>query len=504
MLAPSPSGAPPRVLFVASECYPYMKTGGLADVAASLPPALRDLGVDVRLLIPGYPGVLNRLQVMRTVRELHGLPGLPDGAGARLLASLGEDDLTVYALDVPAFFARDGNPYLGPDGRDWPDNHLRFAALCRTAALIGLQGDGDGWVPDIIHGHDWQAGLVPAYLRHAGWAYDGKPRPPTVFTIHNLAFQGLFPAETLAPLGLPAESFTPEGLEFYGKVGFMKAGLIYADRLTTVSPTYAREIQGTAMGFGLDGVLRRRANVLTGILNGIDLRHWDPASDRFIAERYDAGRLDRRAVNKADLQRAFGLEIRPDAPLFGVVSRLTDQKGIDLIVQALPRLMALGGQLAVLGTGSAELEQALTDATSDHRGRVGLHLAYDEGLSHRVQAGADILMVPSRFEPCGLTQMYALRYGTLPLVTPVGGLADTVTDVDEGTLAAGTATGFVCGSVDLPGLLRAIDRSVALYRRPALWQQVQRAAMARDVGWDMSAQEYNGLYQDLLVDSKAE
>lgn len=490
-----------RILFVASECFPYVKTGGLADVAASLPPALRALGADVRLLLPGYPGVLDRLRVMRTVRSLPSLPGLPDGARARLLGSLGEDDLTVYALDAPAFFAREGNPYQRPDGRDWPDNHLRFAALCRTAALMGLEGDGDGWVPDIIHGHDWQAGLVPAYLRHAGWVFDGKPVPGTVFTIHNLAFQGLFPPDVLRPLGLPSDTFTHEELEYYGKVGFLKAGLVYSDRLTTVSPTYAHEIQGWEMGFGLDGVLRRRANVLSGILNGIDLRHWDPATDPFITQRYDSGQLDRRAANKADLQRAFGLEVRPDALLFGVVSRLTHQKGIDLIVQALPRIMGLGGQVAVLGTGSAELEQALADASADHKGRVGLRLAYDEGLSHRVQAGADVLMVPSRFEPCGLTQMYALRYGTLPLVTPVGGLADTVADVTEAALAHRTATGFVTDAVDLPALLRAVERAAGLYRHGELWRQVQRTAMGRDVGWEASAQAYLGLYTSLQVDS---
>jgi len=493
-----------RILFVASECFPYVKTGGLADVVAALPPALRDLGHDVRLLLPGYHGVLDRLRVMRPVRTLPRLPGLPADASARLLGSLGEDDLPVYAVDVPAFFARDGNPYVDPTGQDWADNHLRFAALCRAAALIGLDGDGEGWVPDIIHGHDWQAGLTPAYLHHRGWALEGRPRPKTVFTIHNLAFQGLFPAETLPILGLPADSFHPDGLEFWGKVGFLKAGLHYSDRLTTVSPTYATEIQGPDMGFGLDGLLRARADVLTGILNGIDLRHWDPAEDRLIGHPYDADRLDRRSANAADLRAAFGLDADARGPLFAVVSRLTDQKGIDLIAEAVPRILALGGQLAVLGTGTAALERRLSDLARDHRGRVGLVLAYDEALSHRIQAGADVLMVPSRFEPCGLTQMYALRYGTLPLVSRVGGLADTVTDVTERTLADGTATGFVFAPVALPPLLQAIERAAALYARPDLWRRVQRSAMARDVGWATSAARYDWLYRATLAQPDGE
>jgi len=489
------------VLFVTPECFPFIKTGGLADVAGSLPPALRRLGVEARVLLPAYPGVLDRLHGARVVRGLGALPGLPPGASARLLLGRGEDDVAVYALDAPAWFGRDGNPYLGPDGNDWPDNHLRFAFFARVAALLGMQGDGDGWRPAVLHLHDWQAALVPAYLRYAPWPWRGERRPATVLTIHNLAFQGLFPATVLAELDLPPESFTLDGLEYYGQVGFLKAGLAWADALTTVSPTYAREIQGPDLGFGLDGLLSRRTHDLAGILNGVDTALWNPATDPLIAHRYDAVTLDAKAGNKAELQRVFGLDPRPDVPLFAVVSRLTHQKGIDLIAQALPRLLSLGGQLVVLGSGTKALEQRLEDAARQHPGMVGLRIGYDEGLSHRIQAGADVLMVPSRFEPCGLTQMYALRYGTLPLVSQVGGLADTVRDVTEDTLADGSGTGFVFHPFALHSLLRAVERAVALYRRPVLWRQVQQAAMARDVSWERPAQSYAQLYENIRMDS---
>lgn len=496
-----------RVLFVASECYPYVKTGGLADVVAALPPALRRLGLDVRTLLPGFPGVLDRLEQFRRVRLLRDLPGLASGQTARLLSACGTDGVPLYILDAPSLFAREGNPYLGPDGRDWPDNALRYAALARAAALLARDGDGlitgrtsaataadgRGWVPQILHGHDWQAGLLPVYAA----SLMPEVRPASVFTIHNLAFQGLFPPEMLGPLGLDPALMVPDGFEFYGKVGFMKAGLRFADRLTTVSPTYAAEIRGPELGFGLDGLLRQRADRLTGILNGVDLEQWNPATDSLITARYDAGTLDDKASNKLALQQRFGL--RPDAaaPLFAVVSRLTEQKGIDLIVQCLPSILTGGGQLVVLGTGDPTLEAALAGAAGQSPDCCGLVRAYDEELSHLIQAGADLLLVPSRFEPCGLTQMYALRYGTLPLVSQVGGLADTVTDVTEASLADNSATGFVFSPVGAQPLQFAIDQALALWRRPALWRQVQRNGMGCDLGWAGSAARYAALYQEL-------
>lgn len=489
-----------RVLFVTPECFPYVKTGGLADVSAALPAALRDLGIDVRLLLPGYPGVLDRLRVMRGARALPGLPGLPADAPARLLSSVGEDDLPVDVLDAPAFFARAGNPYVDGQGRDWPDNHFRFGALAKAAAIVAVEGDGEGWTPDIVHCHDWQTGLTPAHIRFAPHA--GPARPATVFTIHNLAFQGLFPASTLAPLGLPPESWHIDGVEFWGQVGFLKAGLSYADRITTVSPTYAAEITGPELGFGLDGLLRHRADRLSGILNGIDTRHWDPARDRLVEHPYTADRLETKAANRAALCEAFRLDGDAPGPLFAIVSRLTQQKGIDLVVDVLPRLVGQGGRLVVLGTGERRIEAALEQAVRAHPGKVGVVLAYDETLAHRIQAGADVILVPSRFEPCGLTQMYGLRYGTLPLVARVGGLADTVEDVTDPALDEGRATGFVFHPVTAEALGRTVDRVFALWNRPDLWRQVQRNGMARDVGWAASARQYAALFQD-LVNEKA-
>jgi starch synthase len=513
-----------RILFVASECAPYVKTGGLADVAGALPAALRALpheggdqpgadqgtqaraaekGLDVRLLLPGYPGVLDGVRQVRVMRDLRGLPGLGGQDTARLLLARGIDGCPLYILDVPAFFGRPGNPYLGPDGKDWSDNAYRYAALCRTAALIGLDGDGGSgrgrWQADIMHAHDWQAGLTAAYLAHPFWPFAGAKRPGTVLTIHNLAFQGLFPSLLLGPLGLPADSFTLEGLEFHRQIGFLKAGLVYSDRLTTVSPSYANEIQSESWGFGLDGVLRARSHALDGIVNGIDAAVWNPAEDPHLVATYDAQSLERRALNKSALQVRFGLAQRPDAPLLGIVSRLTEQKGIDLIAEMLPHWVRQGGQVVALGTGSAALEQALAAAAAAFPGQVGLHIGYDEPLSHLIQGGVDVFAVPSRFEPCGLTQLYALRYGAVPLVSKVGGLADTVADATPDRLAEATATGFVFHPTQAEALGRAMDAALALYRQPEAWRRVQRTGMAVDHSWAAPARRYASLYQAALL-----
>ena len=382
-----------RVLSVAPELYPLIKTGGLADVTGALPQALARLGWDVRVLLPAYPGVLERLAEAERVADV------PDlfGGKARLVHGRADGELAVLALDAAHLYARPGNPYLGPDGKDWPDNHYRFAALSWVAAGIGLGALG-AWRPDLVHGHDWQAGLALAYL-----ALAGEARPRTVFTIHNLAFPGLFPAALLGALRLPAASFTVAGLEYHGLISFMKAGLQYADRITTVSPTYAREIRTPAPGMGFDGVLRARARVLSGIVNGIDDNVWDPARDPHLAASYDVERLGAKAINKRALQMRFGLEPRPDQLLFGVVSRLTEQKGLDLLLDALPVLLAGGGQLALIGAGEAALEEGFRVAAQAQPGRVGVFIGYDEPLSHLMQGGADAIIVPSRFEPCGLT-----------------------------------------------------------------------------------------------------
>jgi starch synthase len=478
-----------EVLSVASEIYPLVKTGGLADVAGALPLALKAEDVNVRTLVPGYPAALKAMRRGKAVRGYAELYGGP----ARILAGRAAG-LDLFLLDAPHLFAREGGPYADAQGRDWPDNALRFAALGRAGADIGL-GRMEGWRPDIVHGHDWQAGLTAAFL-----TYDGPPRPGVVTTIHNLAFQGQFDRRLLERLGLPRRSFTNDGVEYYGDVGFLKAGVRLCDRITTVSPTYAAEICTPEGGMGMDGLLRGRADKLVGVLNGIDTALWDPAADAQIAGAFSAADLAPRAANKADVQARFGLDPDPDAPLLAVVSRLSWQKGLDLLLAALPVLLAEGGQLALLGSGEATLQAGFATAAAAHPGRVGCIFGYDEALAHRLQAGADAVAVPSRFEPCGLTQLCALRYGAVPLVARVGGLSDTVIDASPVALAAGTATGVQFGPVNAPMLENAIRRMTALYRNPDAWRALQANGMATDVSWTAPARRYAELYRGLLAE----
>jgi starch synthase len=477
-----------RVLSVASEIYPLVKTGGLADVVGALPRALAREGIEVRTLVPGYPAVRDALgdgEVVHTFPDLH-------GGSARLLAGRAAD-LDLYVLDAPHLYARPGNPYVGPGGKEWPDNARRFAALAQCAAAIA-RGAVPSFVPQVAHAHDWQAGLVPAYLR-----YGPRCSCRSVMTVHNLAFQGQFPRELLPALGLPPASFGVDGIEYYGMIGYLKAGLALADRITTVSPTYAGEIRTADAGMGLDGLLHARADHLRGILNGIDTDIWNPATDAHIAARYDAHHLNERAANKAALQARLGLTPEPGAFVFGVVSRLTWQKGIDVLVEALPALLRGRAQLALLGAGDAALEHALTAAARDHPGRVAAVIGYDEALAHQIQGGIDALVMPSRFEPCGLTQLIALRYGAIPIVPRVGGLADTVIDANEMALASGAGTGVQFSAVTREQLDLALDRVRSLARNRAIWRHLQMRAMATDVGWSRPARHYAALYRELAV-----
>ncbi len=476
-----------QVLFVASECAPFVKTGGLADVVGALPAALAREGLAVRVLLPAYPAIADALEGAETLMDLGRLAGGP----ARLLAGRAEG-LDVIALEAPHLFQRPGNPYLGPDGADWPDNHLRFAALCQAASRLALAAP-KGWRPDLINAHDWQAGLTPAYL-----AYSGKAAPPTVLTIHNIAFQGLFSAEVRKDLGLPVADFTPDGYEFYGRIGFLKAGLVHAKAIATVSPTYARELTRPAFGMGLEGLLTARRGDLVGILNGVDLTVWNPERDPHIAARYGLKRLERKAANRRAVAERFRLEPSETAPLFCVISRMTRQKGLDMLLEALPRLLACGASLAVLGSGERDLEDAFSAAAKAHPGRVGVVLGYDEALSHLLQAGADAILVPSRFEPCGLTQLYGLRYGTLPVVARTGGLADSVIDANEAALAKGVATGFQFAPIEPGPLGDAIERASALFAQGTVWRAMMRRAMRHPVGWDSSAVRYAALFRELV------
>jgi starch synthase len=479
-----------RILHVAAEIYPLVKTGGLADVVAALPPALADRGLDTRILLPGLPGILHGVADLKPIIRLG--PAFGAAVITLLLGRLRDSGLSAYVIDAPFLYRRDGNPYLGPDGHDWNDNHRRFALLGWIAAHLAAGELDPDWVPDVIHAHDWHAGLAPAYI-----AQNPGLSTATVFTIHNLAFRGLFPLDCHADLGLPARKLTPRGLEFHGQISFMKAGLVYAKRVTTVSPTYAHEIRTPEFGWGLEGVLKDRGTALSGILNGVDYAVWNPGADPDIAETYTIKDMGGKKACKFALQTELELSQRAEAPLFAVVSRLTSQKGMDLLLAALPELLKEGGQLAVLGTGESSLEAGFREAAAAHPEAVAVRIGYDEALSHRFMAGADILLVPSRFEPCGLTQLYALRYGTVPLVRGVGGLADTVTHASPSKMAEKNATGFVFNDATSNALSACLAEACALYRDSDVWRQLQRCGMEQDFSWADSAAHYEALYRSL-------
>ena len=473
-----------HVLSVTSEIFPLLKTGGLADVAGALPAALAKEGVAMRTLIPGYPAVMEAVKKPTLEHDYSSMFGGP----ARLLSGKVKG-LNLFILDAPHLYARPGNPYTGPDGKDWPDNARRYAALGKAAADLGL-GLLPAYKPAVVHAHDWQAGLAPAYLHYAD-----KPRAASVATIHNIAFQGVFPAAFFTELGLPPQAFTYEGVEYFNQVSFLKAGLQLADRVTTVSPTYAFELRTEAGGMGFDKLLRVRAATVSGILNGIDTGVWDPARDSHIANPFTARKLDLRPPNKRALQKQMGLTEAPGALLFAVISRLSWQKGLDLLLEALPALVASGAQLALVGTGDTALEAGFAAAAQRYPGRVGVKLAYDEGLAHLMQAGADALLVPSRFEPCGLTQLCALRYGCVPVVARTGGLADTVIDASEMALASGVATGVQFSPVNTPMLEAALARTAHIWADKPAWRQLQENGMWTDVSWARPARHYANLYR---------
>jgi starch synthase len=475
-----------KVLSVASEIFPLVKTGGLADVAGALPRALSSEGVEMRSLVPAYPAISSKLEDVTVARDYRDLFGGP----ARVLAGRAED-LDLFVIDAPHLYDRPGNPYLGPDGLDRPDNARRFAALARVGADVGL-GAIAAFEPEVVHAHDWQAALAPAYLRFA----EGQ-RPGSVMTIHNLAFQGHFPISVFWELGLPDRALAIDGVEYFGGVGYLKAGLQLADVVTTVSPTYAREIMTPEFGMALDGLLRTRSRTVHGILNGVDDSVWNPAADPALPQNFGATRIDLRARNKTTLQAKLGLTRSEDRPLFAVVSRLSQQKGLDLLLQALPALIAKGAQLAVLGSGERTLEVGFAEAAAARAGSVGCVFGYDEKLAHLFQGAADFILVPSRFEPCGLTQLCALRYGATPIVSRVGGLADTIIDANEAAIAAGVATGIQFSPLSVEALNNALDRALAAYREPTTLRRMRLNGMRADVSWRGPARRYAALYRSL-------
>ncbi|SFN50023.1 glycogen synthase GlgA [Marinobacter pelagius] len=478
-----------RVLFVTSEVYPVIKTGGLADVSASLPEALSRQDCDIQIILPGYPAALEAARTAGSRRK------------ARL--SIGQYHVTLWRtrlpgtavslwlVDCPALFDRPGNPYQNEEGQDWWDNAHRYQLFCRVAAMMASGQLGLGWAPDIVHCNDWQSALVPVFLDHL------PNRPGTVFTIHNLAYQGLFSQETFRAMGLPDSLWRFERLEFHDQLSFIKGGLVYADRITTVSPTYAREIQTPEFGYGLDGLLRYRSDRLSGILNGIDTRIWNPSDDRYLDFHYGPDSLSNKSQCKARLQQQLGLEVN-GAPLFGSIGRLVEQKGIDWLLAVIPPLLEKGCQFAILGSGEARYTDPLRTLAREHPEQVSLTVGYDEPLAHRITAGADMFLMPSRFEPCGLNQMFSLRYGTIPVVHAVGGLKDTV--VDPGQAAGTRATGFCFERPNEDAFLHAIDRALEYYSNRKQWRHLQRNGMAGDYSWKYRAREYLALYQSILTE----
>ncbi|MBP0614142.1 glycogen synthase GlgA [Jiella mangrovi] len=477
-----------KILSIAAEVFPLIKTGGLADVAGALPSALSGHGCDVTTMLPGYPVVLKAIEAAGAKVEVLPLDDVLGGT-ARLLA-VKLSGMKLLVLDMPELYDRLGGPYTDTAGHDYGDNWRRFAALSKAGAMVA-QGAIDGYLPDIVHVHDWQAALTPVYL-----AASNRPRPKTVLTIHNLAFQGNYPSGIFPQLGLPAASWSIEGVEYYGNVGFLKGGLHACDVVTTVSPTYAKEIVTPGGGMGLDGLLLGRGSRLVGIVNGIDTTVWDPEADPAIAAPYSPADMKSRLHNKRALEGEFGLR-RENGPIFSVVSRLTWQKGLDLVAEICDELVERGVRLVVVGSGEAIIEGTFQAAHSRHPDRVGVRIGYDETLSHRVQAGADAILIPSRFEPCGLTQLYGLRYGCIPVVAKVGGLADTVVDANYAAVSAKAATGVIFTSPERDSLLAAVDRTLELYEDAQVWRTMQAAAMKADVSWEKSAALYAGIYRDL-------
>lgn len=471
-----------KVLSVASEAVPLVKTGGLADVAGALPAALAGHGVEMVTLLPGYPAVMDAIGRKRRVPGVDGVLG----EKARIVSARLDDGRRLLVLDAPGLFTREGGPYADPRGRDWPDNWRRFAALGKAAQFLAEEGRFA-----LVHAHDWQAAMAPVYLRYAASGL------PSVLTIHNIAFQGWYGGEIFARLGLPDSAWQMEGVEFHGGVGMLKAGMVSADAVTTVSPSYAREIHTGAFGMGLDGVVRARTHLVSGILNGIDTSEWNPGADPHLAATYTARSLARRRENRRAIEQHFGLATG-DGPLFVVVSRLTWQKGMDVLLQVIDHLAGLGGRLALLGAGDGEIEGGFRNAAARHPGRIGVRLGYHEGLSHLLQGGGDAILIPSRFEPCGLTQLYGLAYGCVPVVARTGGLADTVIDANPAAMATGCATGIVFGQANYDDLALAITRTMRLFEDREAWRKLQRNGMAADFGWSRSAAAYASLYRKLI------
>ncbi len=475
-----------KILFVTSEAHPLIKTGGLADVCGSLPKALTELSQDIRLILPNYQA----LKASENVRFLTSIR--IDNRNINILETLMPDSqVIVWLVDYPAYYNYPGNPYVDEQGEPWSNNAERFGLFCRIVTEVAMNRINQDWQPDVVHCNDWQSGLVPAFLSLE------EGRPSTVFTIHNMAYQGLFPLTSASVLNLPGQLWHPAGLEFHGMLSFIKGGLVYSDYITTVSPTYALEIQTAEFGYGLEGLLEHRKEFLGGIINGIDLDQWDPEKDPNIFQCYSAKTLSKKLLNKTALQAQLGLPIEERIPLFGLIGRLVEQKGIDLLLDCFSEMITMKLQFVLLGSGDKVFEKQLQEFAELYPDKIAIKIGYDEALAHLIEAGADAFLMPSRFEPCGLNQMYSQRYGTVPIVRKTGGLADTVIDALPETLGNQTATGIVFNEASPSALLEAIKRTLILYSMPDSWKKIQVNAMGKDFSWQRSAKQYLELYQTL-------
>ncbi len=484
---------PMKVLFVSSEVFPLIKTGGLADVSGSLPNALQQLGVDIRILMPGYPAVLNQLVDLKPIGFLHHLPHIDHAE--LLLGTIKETKVKVIVIKSAALYERNGGPYADPNGLEWQDNPVRFGVLSKVASILASEHSPvTDWHPDIVHCNDWQTGLAPAYMK-----LSEHSRAKSIISLHNMAFQGSYAPNWVVSLGLPSSGFSIEGFEYHGQLSFLKAGIFYADAITTVSPRYAVEIQTAAFGFGLEGLLSQRSDEIKGILNGIETDEWNPETDKYLTKNYSSQNLAGKQAVKTALQQSLGLNVDADAPLLGVVSRLTHQKGLDMLVPHLQTLIDQGCQFALLGGGEMELEALFQNIAIQNPGRVSVTIGYNEPLSHQIMAGCDMFIMPSRFEPCGLNQLYGLAYGTPPIVNATGGLADSVVDSNHAHIANKTANGFVMVEASADGLMACIRRAVDMYRNDkATWLQIQKTGMSQNLSWDKSAHEYLSVYEGLV------
>ncbi len=477
-----------KILYISSEAFPLIKTGGLADVAGSLPAALLKQSQDVKLLLPAYPEVLKKIKKKKILAKTRYY-----NQDVNIIEScLPGSHVIVLLVDCPVAFNRPGGPYTDHHGREWDDNALRFAVLCYAAVDIALNKLALSWYPDVVHCNDWQSGLVPALLSLS------SKRPATIFTIHNLAYQGVFNKQTFTDLKLPKKLWHPDGLEFYEQLSFIKGGLAYADKITAVSPNYAKEILQPEYGYGLSGLLKHRRKDLSGILNGINKKHWNPGTDHYLKQKYNRHSLNKKSLNKTALQQELSLQVNASIPLIGMVSRLVEQKGLEFILDSLGKILSLPVQFVILGTGESHYELQLSNWASQHPDKLHVTIGYDEALAHRIEAASDMYLMPSIFEPCGLNQLYSLRYGTLPIVTAVGGLADTVNDANQKNIAYGTANGFVLKNKNSSALLAAIKRALVMYKKPEQWRQLQHNAMRGDFSWQTSAEHYIRLYQQAI------